>query len=88
MHVLFTKTFHKEISKLRDKKLAHTLETIILEVKSKKHLSEISGLKKLSGYKNAYRIRVGDYRIGIILENNTAIFSAFNNRKEIYKYFP
>ncbi len=88
MQVLFTKTFHKEISKLRDKKLAHTIEAIIVEVKSVKHLTDISGLKKLTGYKNAYRIRIGDYRIGLVLENNTLIFSAFNNRKEIYKYFP
>lgn len=88
MEVLFTKKFHKEISKIRDKKLAHTLESIILQVKSAKHLPDISGLKKLAGYKNAYRIRTGEYRIGFILENNTVIFSAFNNRKDIYKYFP
>ena len=88
MQVLFTKNFHKEISKLRDKKLAHNIEAIILQVKSISHFSEISGLKKLVGYKNAYRIRIGDYRIGIVLENNIVIFSAFNNRKEIYKYFP
>lgn len=88
MEVLFTKKFHKEISKLRDKKLAHAIEVVILDVKKARSLGEISGLKKLTGFKNAYRIRLGDYRIGLVIEGNTLIFSAFNNRKEIYKYFP
>jgi len=34
MQVLFTKSFHKEISKIRDKKLAHHVEIIILNAKS------------------------------------------------------
>ncbi|HXB41737.1 MAG TPA: hypothetical protein VNZ49_14445 [Bacteroidia bacterium] len=53
MEVLFTKKFHKEISKIRDKKLAHSIEEIILEVKDTEQLSDIRGIKKLAGYKNA-----------------------------------
>ena len=43
--------------------------------------------KKLKGRK-AWRIRVGDYRIGIVLAGQTATFVRFLNRKDIYKYFP
>lgn len=88
MEVLFTKSFHKEISRIRDKKLAHLVEVAILNVKSSRSVHGINSLKKLSGYKNAYRIRIGNYRIGLVVENNVAIFSAFYSRKDIYKYFP
>ena len=35
---------------------------------------EITNLKKLQGYENAYRIRVGDYRIGLIFDGQTVLF--------------
>lgn len=37
---------------------------------------------------NYYRIRVGEYRIGMAVNENTAIFVRVLNRKEIYRYFP
>ncbi len=49
---------------------------------------EIPNLKKMKGYKNAYRIRFGEYRIGLLFENNNIKLSRVMNRKEIYRYFP
>jgi len=34
----------------------------------------IKGLKKLSGYKKAFRIKIGDYRIGIFIEKGVVEF--------------
>ncbi len=48
----------------------------------------------MSGYSNKYRIRLGNYRIGISIENNKNYdfdifwFERFLNRKNIYRYFP
>jgi len=53
-----------------------------------KSINEISNIKKLRGYKTAYRIRIGEYRVGLILEGNTIKLSRVMNRKEIYRYFP
>jgi len=36
----------------------------------------------------AYRIGIGDYRIGLILEDETLIFVRFLHRKDLYRYFP
>lgn len=47
-----------------------------------------ANLKKLSGYKNSYRIGLGSYRIGIVIDDKTVIFAAFDHRSDIYKYFP
>jgi mRNA interferase RelE/StbE len=35
------------------------------------NFAEITNIKKLQGYDNAYRIRIGDYRLGIIFDGET-----------------
>ena len=88
MEVLFAKQFLKDIHKLRDAKLASKVGDVILKVKSSHNLSEIENVKKLAGFKTAYRIRIGDFRIGFLYEHNVVTFSVFGNRKEIYRKFP
>jgi mRNA interferase RelE/StbE len=51
-------------------------------------IMQIPNIKKLKGFKSAYRIRMGDYRIGIIFQHRTVYFMAFANRKDIYRIFP
>jgi len=48
----------------------------------------VGQVKKLKGYKSAFRIKTGNYRIGLIIENDEAIFVAILHRKEIYRNFP
>lgn len=44
----------------------------------------------MKGYKDKYKIRVGDYRIGLTLDkkNQTIICQRVANPREIYKIFP
>ena len=54
------------------------------------HLSSVprpAGCKKLKGYKNSYRIRVGDYRIIYEIEDKVLhiLIVAIGNRKNIYE---
>ena len=88
MEVLFAKQFQKDIHKIRDKKLAAKVEEIIIKIKSSHNLSEIENVKKLVGFRTAYRIRIGDYRIGFLYERNIVTFSVFGSRKDIYRNFP
>jgi mRNA interferase RelE/StbE len=39
-------------------------------------------------YKNHYKVRFGDYRVGIFKNDNTIELLRVLNRKEIYKFFP
>ncbi|MDO8095007.1 MAG: type II toxin-antitoxin system RelE/ParE family toxin, partial [Candidatus Brocadiales bacterium] len=71
-----------------DKGLLKRVKEIIEAVEKSYSLSEIPNLKKLKGSGNYFRLRAGDYRIGIRLENDIVIFVRFLNRKDIYKYFP
>jgi len=45
--------------------------------------------KKLTGFRKYYRIRLGEYRIGIeTIDKNTIRLILIAHRKEIYRYFP
>ncbi|NTW69375.1 MAG: type II toxin-antitoxin system RelE/ParE family toxin [Chlorobiaceae bacterium] len=88
MKVVFEHGFAKELQKLRDNRLLAKIREIILECKEADSLTEIRNLKKLQGYDTFYRIRVGDYRIGIEFSANELVFTRILHRKEIYKYFP
>lgn len=50
-------------------------------------LEQISGLKRLRGYSNACRVRVGDYRIGFFVDKQIT-FARVLHRKDIYRFFP
>lgn len=60
----------------------------IIQVETAPSLHEIKNMKKLTGYDIYYRIRVGDYRIGIKVENDIVFFVVIEHRKDIYKKFP
>ena len=77
MNLAFTKKFLKQISKLNDPVLAKEIETIIESAEKASSLSEIKNLKKLKGHVGFYRIRSGDYRIGINFHNDSFNFAAF-----------
>lgn len=88
MDIRFEASFEKDIRGIRDKKLLSRVKDVIDEVKEAEDLDAIRNLTKLKGYKTFYRIRLGDYRIGIDIADSTIIFTRILHRKDIYKYFP
>ena len=88
MQTAFTQKFKKQVDSCKDTRIRKKLLSVIGEVASAKNLSDLKSIKKLKGAKNCYRIRIGDFRIGIMLDQETVIFAAFDHRADIYKYFP
>ncbi|HEY5326903.1 MAG TPA: type II toxin-antitoxin system RelE/ParE family toxin [Mucilaginibacter sp.] len=89
MDVIFDRSFSKSLNKLNDKEIRGKIEEVIIEVESADSLIQITNVKKMQGFKTFYRIRIGDYRIGIELENPTTLrFIIVLHRKDIYKKFP
>jgi mRNA interferase RelE/StbE len=84
----FRQSFARDLKSVRDKKLLHRIKEIIEAIEMADSLGVLPNLKKLKGAKNYFRLKLGDYRIGIAVENNTVIFVRFLDRKDIYKYFP
>ena len=88
MKTLFLKSFGKDIENITLQATKDNLATIIEAVEKVESMSDIANLKKLKGFKTAYRIRSGDYRIGVFIENETVEFARVVHRKDIYKVFP
>lgn len=89
MNFEFKKSFAKDLRKRsKETKLLSQVQKIIQEVDNVGNLHEIKNLKKLKSEGNYYRIRFGDYRIGLIIEDDTIYFVRLLHRSEIYRYFP
>jgi len=88
MNVEFRKSFEKDLLKILKADLLPRVQEVIERVEQAEQLSEISNLKKLKGETDYYRIRVGDYRIGIKFNDSVVYFIRILHRKEIYRYFP
>jgi mRNA interferase RelE/StbE len=87
MEIIYLRSFLKDLQSLPDisKK---SMKKIIAVCKSAEKLDNIPSLKRLKGHPFAYRIRMGDYRIGLYIKNNHIQFVRVAHRKDIYKSFP
>jgi mRNA interferase RelE/StbE len=88
MQVEFLAKFSKDLDKINNKAVKLDILKLIEQLEVISTISEISNLKKLTGYKSAYRIRVGDYRIGIFVDKDAIQLARVLHRKDIYKIFP
>lgn len=88
MNVQFRSSFAKDLRRIKSKELLTRIKQTIELVEKAQSQQEMASLKKLKGGSNYYRIRVGEYRLGLIIEGDTAAFVRCLDRKEIYRYFP
>ena len=86
----YKKTFLKELHRL-PATIQQKIETIVFkELPETENPYRLGYVEKMTGYSDKYKIRIGDYRIGITLDkkNYLIIVERVANRKEIYRYFP
>ena len=88
MKVEFKSSFARDLRKLRDEEVQRKVQQLIVLVEQSPSLDAVPGVKKLQSPGAYYRIRVGDYRIGIAIADGTVLFVRFLHRRDIYRYFP
>lgn len=88
MKVEFRKSFAQDLRSIKNRKVKQRIEAVIKSTEEAKSLTDLHQLKKLQGYSGFYRIRIGDYRLGIYVEDDVIAFVRVLHRKEIYRYFP
>ncbi len=89
MNVEYLPTFIKDLKALKSTSVYDSIKALVFEeILGYESFQEISNLKKLKAYDRAYRIRMGDYRIGLFFDNETITFARILHRKDIYRYFP
>ena len=87
MRIEIKTSFVKDL-KTVPKDLREKIAGIIGTMEQSANLSNLTGIKKLKGYQNLYRIQIGAYRLGFVLEENTLVLVRFLHRREIYRFFP
>lgn len=88
MKTNFRSSFVRDLRAVRNRELLARLKNVIEQVENAQSLSSITGLKQLKGEKNHYRIRIGQYRVALALQDDAVTFVRFLHRREIYRYFP
>ncbi len=88
MKTEFKRSFLKDLEKARDRDLKAKVAETIRQVESALGLEEIENIKKLKGGDRYFRIRAGNYRIGITVDGELITFVRFLHRKDSYRFFP
>mgnify|MGYP001803405719 FL=1 len=88
MTVTFRKRFLRDLKKLRDARVHSQVRAVIEAIEDADALADVPSVRKMSGADGYYRVRIGDYRIGLAVEGDKVEFVRVLHRKEIYRYFP
>jgi mRNA interferase RelE/StbE len=88
MKTTFRKSFLRDLKKVKDRAVRDGVREAIENVEAAADLRAIHGLKKLSGTADYYRLRVGDYRLGVAIGGDTVEFVRCLPRRDLYRFFP
>jgi len=85
---LLQKRFLKDIKALKSTSVfSKVCKLVFEEIPGYQSFDQLPECKKLKVDDNAYRIRIGDYRIGFFFEDGVIFFSRVLHRSEIYRVF-
>ena len=89
MQITYSKTFLKDLVKVFPSKTREKIEKFVFEdLPSYNSIEAAGNIEQLTGYKDYYKVRFGDFRIGLHKKGDGIEALRVLNRKEIYKYFP
>ncbi|MBK5193265.1 MAG: plasmid stabilization protein [Flavobacteriaceae bacterium] len=88
MKVQFLKSFLKDVKKIKEKSILNKLKLVIFKMEETNSIYEIPETEKLKGFSNAYRTKIGKYRLGFYFENDCIELARFVKRNDIYELFP
>lgn len=81
--------FNRDLRRVRDAALRRRIHHRIAELEMASTLSEVSGIHRVSSARGIhYRIRIGNYRLGITIEDDVVVLRRFLHRGEFYSHFP
>jgi mRNA interferase RelE/StbE len=87
--VEYKKRFLKELSKLPED-VQSQAEKIVFEDLINENPFDLGYLEQMRGYPGKYKIRIGQYRIGITIDKQKRVLvcNRIAHRKDIYRLFP
>ena len=88
--VRYKPTFLKELSRLPPEIRAKVEEFVFQILPQTSNPYAEKGVKKLTGFREYYKVRFGDYRLGLRIDKQAKTVKCCRilHRKDLYRYFP
>ncbi len=89
MRIRYEPVFRRDLRRIRDPVILSRVNRKIAEIEAARGMRDISNVSRMntpSG--NHYRVRIGSYRIGAVLEGDVVVLHRILPRDEIYRRFP
>lgn len=88
MQISYSKKFLKQLADI-PAEFRHKIEQFaFVELPKATSLAELGKVEKLHGYAGYYKVRFGNYRLGVHFENDVVTVKTVMHRREIYKFYP
>lgn len=88
MQIIFRKSFKRDLKKIKNRALLTTLRKLIKTIESAATLRDIPNCKKIQDVDTYCRIRLGDYRLGFKVDDDSVIYAIRSlHRRDMYRYF-
>jgi mRNA interferase RelE/StbE len=89
LKVEYRQLFLKDLKKLKKQAVYRQIFELAFEIlPNAENLKDLSKVKTMKGYPNRYRIRIGNYRVGIEVFEEWVEMMRVLHRREFYRYFP
>jgi mRNA interferase RelE/StbE len=88
MEVRYSKKFLKQLTGVPSETRVKIERFVFNELVSVSSIAVLGKVEKMQGYDGFYKVRFGNYRLGLVIENEMITAKAVMHRREIYKFFP
>jgi len=88
VRAIYRRSFVRDLKRARSKAVRRDVRAVVEQIEHADTLFDLSNVKRLRSDRPYYRVRVGDYRLGLVVDKDTVTVVRFLHRRDIYRYFP
>jgi mRNA interferase RelE/StbE len=88
MEVRYSKKFLKQLAGIPSDSRSKIETFVFSDIVTVNSIAELGKVEKMQGYDGFYKVRFGQYRLGLVIENGIITVKTVMHRKEIYNFFP
>ena len=88
MEVEYSAGFTRDLRRIRSSDIRQRALRKIEEIEDASAIIHVTHVVRMTGGGSYYRIRIGDYRLGITVQGDVVTMLRFLHRRDIYRFFP
>ena len=88
MQIFYRKKFLKDLALIPTKHRQKIERFVFEQFPNSETFFSTRKLERLKGYPGYYKIRFGDYRVGLKIVGDKVVFERVLHRREIYRFYP